>query len=284
MRVQFVSYLLLFLVFKQFPSVISIKKQHRREKLNCTKFLPPKLLHELRNAPQQPPPRSPNSATSPSPSQASRYHVLPEENLLQCLKAAAYDRDVSAGADVPDFSLRFVFSLCEVLELRFDGTLRLWTQLQISWDERRLAWLVNPFAGASTSDNVDEYEYEESTDKNQEMREPQGAALNTTSTDVNEVGATRPSRPHAYWPQKIMYPADLLWSPLIRVLNCHSAADSCYVQLVANSSALLLASGEVTIRVPKLLEFSCNIDLFAQTSFCCCCCCCIIEMIIPYCN
>ena len=259
-KMIFVSYLFLFLVYKHSPLVASTHDHYRSEKLNCTRFLPHDLLEELRLELQ------PSNDSTSSPFQRkSRPRVLPEQYLLKCLKDAPYDRDVSAGAGMAYFTLHFVFSLCEVLELRFDGTLRLWTQLQISWEERRLAWQLNSGSdldeNTSTSNNVDvDEEYADSG--NEEMKpEPLPiAAVNTTngtrSTDILD-------KPLAFWPKMILYPSELLWSPLIRVLNCHTSYDLCYVRPIDNSSALLMASGAVTIRVPKLLEFTCKVDLCA---------------------
>ena len=254
-KMLFVSYLFLFLVYNHSPLVASTHDHHRREKLNCTRFLPHDLLDELRLQLQ-----SINDSSSSPLQRSYRPRVLPEQYLLKCLKAAPYDRDVSAGAGVADFALRFVFSLCEVLELRFDGTLRLWTQLQISWEEQRLAWRLNSASdeNTSTSDSFDEDE--EYTDEELKPEPLPSAAVSTTNGTES---TDRSVRPHASWPKMILYPSDLLWSPLIRVLNCHSSNDLCYVRNIANSSALLMASGAVTIRVPKLLEFTCKVDLCA---------------------
>lgn len=258
-----VNYAFLFLVHCHFQLMAESNNHYRRERLNCTRFLPPDLLDELRLQ------QSPNSSAS-FPAHSALPHVFPEQSLLQCLKSAPYDRDVSAGIGETGFSLRFVFSLCELLELRFDGTLRLWTQFQLSWYERRLAWTIRPTAGDSKANysiaggDEDEEELEEGGNYIQKSEEYAGATNDTDGPSAGISAGARPARGQSAWPKMLMYPSELLWTPVIRVLNCHGASETCYVRPVANSTALLMASGDVTLRVPKLLEFSCNIDLFVS--------------------
>ena len=252
-----------------------LQEHHVLPPLNCSSYLPREFVVSILNESAME--SSHKSASLEYGVQRVRYHTVPEDYVVACLKGAPYDIDLmppipsietssssssAAKADVEDqkFAIRFAFSVCEVLALAFDGTLQIWGQLEIEWTDKRLAWDTSVFnespedehsmaRNENISAKLDGIVTEKINDGNEIL------AIN--NTNLTEAKHLNQSPLQLIWPGHILYPSELVWSPVLRVLNCHG--DGCYVRVPSNSSALIQSDGEVLMKIPKTFESTCNI-------------------------
>lgn len=229
---------------------------------NCTSHLSQQFIDSILNESVV---QSSRSDSHVHGVERARSHRVPDDYVVTCLKAAPYDPDIipptpsvdsisyANEAETQRLVLRFAFSVCEVLSLAFDGTLRMWAQLEIAWTDKRLAWDTSVF-------NEPPLREKESARNASTV----GFNLKAFSNYTNQSEAAEHTKQQRsalllLWPENIMYPSDLIWSPVLRVLNCHG--DACYVRVPSNSSALLQFDGEVFTKVPKTFESTCDIRL-----------------------
>ena len=249
-----------------------LQEHHVLPPHNCSSYLPREFVVSILNESME---SNLTFASLEHSVPRVKYHSVPEGYVVACLKGAPYDNHLmphnpitetgsssAAEADFEDqkFAIRFAFSVCEVLALDFDGTLRIWGQLEIVWTDKRLAWDTSVFNESPEDENsmarnesisakLDGHVIEKVNDGNESL------AIN--NTNLTEADHQNPSALRLIWPGHILYPSELVWSPVLRVLNCHG--DGCYVRVPSNSSALIQADGEVVMKVPKTFESTCNI-------------------------
>lgn len=108
-------------------SQISFADLHGLQSLNCTSYIPTKVLALMK--------------AYASDSSASDQ-TIPAEYLIKCLLNAEYDNRISAFYYMENPALDVNFALNEVMSLTFEGTLSSAVTLWFDWIEPRLTWNV----------------------------------------------------------------------------------------------------------------------------------------------
>ena len=98
--------------------------------LNCTSYIPPKVISLI----------TAYSANVPANSDGSYDQMIPAQYLLKCLLNSDYEERISPFYFMQNATLNIGFGLNELLSLSFEGVLTSAITITMQWVEPRLTW------------------------------------------------------------------------------------------------------------------------------------------------